>query len=397
MSSPLDDKNFSLSGGGERASSSSLANASSINGQIIKQPDGSYQIYGVRKTGKYDFSVRMNVNTSDSDTSQWWKNVEMTGYAKVISITSSNPAMDWYARGRLHISSSPCQGVAYHGGLRTDGSVFWQKEIWHTGGYTDYRGNQNVTHPILGKWIGFKVIMFNTNNDSAVRLQIYLDDNATNHWRKVSDIVDSGGWYAIAPDDLFYSANCGRSKDYIILNGGPIATFRSDNMIWDFKDLSIREIQPLSEAQVSTVKQLAPTANSTYNPYVFGNATQEWKDSEHNIKILFTPSPEYPSLGNLTTLSFKVQNLKTGSYLKNETATVTVLNNLTANINNVTKKGTSNSEFTIFKSIQAPNGLFSVHYKFSQAGTHQVIARINSKTNAPPILASFNVLVPSGQ
>jgi hypothetical protein len=168
-------------------------------------------------------------------------------------------------------------------------------------------------------------------------------------------------------------------------------------MIWDFKDLSIREIQPASEVQVSTVKQLAAAAaNSTYNPYVFGNATQEWKDSEHNIKILFTPSPEYPSLGNLTTLSFKVQNLKTGSYLKNETATVTVLNNLTANINNVTKKGTSNSEFTIFKNIGAPNGLFSVHYKFSQAGTHQVIARINSKTNAPPILASFNVLVPSG-
>jgi hypothetical protein len=35
MSSPLSDKNFSLSGGGERASNS-LANASSINGQIIE-------------------------------------------------------------------------------------------------------------------------------------------------------------------------------------------------------------------------------------------------------------------------------------------------------------------------------------------------------------------------
>ncbi len=397
MSSPLHDKNFSLSGGGERSSNSSLANASSTNGQIIKQPDGSYQIYGVRKTGKYDFSVRMNVNTSDSDTNQWWKNVEMTGYAKVISVTSSNPAMDWYARGRLHISSSPCQGVAYHGGLRTDGSVFWQKEIWHTGGYTDFRGNQNVTHPILGKWIGFKVIIFNTNNDSAVRLQIYLDDNATDHWRKVSDIVDSGRWYAIAPDDYFYSANCGRSKDYIILNGGPIATFRSDNMIWDFKDLSIREIQIPQEVNASSVKQITTNSSSTYDPYVFGNATQEWRDSEHNIKILFTPLPEYPSLGNLTTLSFRVQNLKTGSYLKNETATVTVLNNLTANINNVTKKGTSNNEFTIFRNIEAPNGTFSVKYKFSQPGTHQVIARINSKTNAPPLLASFNVLVPSGQ
>jgi hypothetical protein len=55
--------------------------------------------------------------------------------------------------------------------------------------------------------------------------------------------VNNGGWYAGTPNDLFYSANCGRSKDYVILNSGPITTFRSDNMIWDFKDLSIREIQ----------------------------------------------------------------------------------------------------------------------------------------------------------
>ncbi len=82
MSSPLNDKSFSLSGGSEKTSNSSLANATSSNGQIIKQGDGSYQVYGVRKTGKYDFSARMNVNTSDTDTAQWWKNIEMTGYTK---------------------------------------------------------------------------------------------------------------------------------------------------------------------------------------------------------------------------------------------------------------------------------------------------------------------------
>src|SRR5215469_12393237 len=81
-SSPLTDNSFSLSGGTERTNSS-LANATSSNGQIIKQPDSSYQVYGVRKTGKYDFSVRMSVNTLDNV--QWWKNIEMTGYAKVIS------------------------------------------------------------------------------------------------------------------------------------------------------------------------------------------------------------------------------------------------------------------------------------------------------------------------
>jgi hypothetical protein len=80
MSSPLSDKNFSLSGGSEKSSNASLTNATASNGQITRQPDGSYQLYGVRKAGKYDFSVRMNVNTSDSNQSQWWKNVEITGY-----------------------------------------------------------------------------------------------------------------------------------------------------------------------------------------------------------------------------------------------------------------------------------------------------------------------------
>jgi hypothetical protein len=240
MSSPTNDRNFYLSGGGE--SKNSLSNATSSNGRLVKQPDGSYEVQGVRKTGKYDFSVRMNVNTTDGMPS--WKNVEMTGYLKVISTNASDSSLDWYARGRMHTSISPCEGVAYHSGLRVNGTVFWQKEIWHTGGYTDFRSRANMTHPILDRWIGFKAIMYNINNDSAVELQIYLDDNATNHWKKVMDTIDEGGWYANPPDDIFYSANCGRSKDYVILNGGPIATFRSDNLIWAFKDLSIREIQP---------------------------------------------------------------------------------------------------------------------------------------------------------
>ena len=74
MNSPLTENRFCLSGGPEKINSS-LANATSSNGHIIKQTDGSYQVYGVRKPGKYDFSVRMDVNTSDSE--EWWKNVEI--------------------------------------------------------------------------------------------------------------------------------------------------------------------------------------------------------------------------------------------------------------------------------------------------------------------------------
>ena len=83
--------------------------------------------------------------------------------------------------------------------------------------------------------------------------------------------------------------------------------------------------------------------------------------------------------------------MKTGSNLKNETATVTVINNFTANIGAGTNKQTG--DFTIFKNISVPNGSFSVKYHFLQAGTHQIIARINSNSTPFKALASFNVIV----
>ena len=58
----------------------------------------------------------------------------------------------------------------------------------------------------------------------------------------MTELVDNGGWYADSPDSVFYSAGCNKPKDYVITNSGPIATFRSDNIIWQFKDLSVREI-----------------------------------------------------------------------------------------------------------------------------------------------------------
>ena len=60
---------------------------------------------------------------------------------------------------------------------------------------------------------------------------------------------------------------------------------------------------------------------------------------------MFSPSPEYPSVGNLTQLSFNVQDLKTGSHVKNVTGTVTVINNFTANVGTGINKGTPNEDF----------------------------------------------------
>ena len=47
-----------------------------------------------------------------------WKNVEMTGSAKVISANSlSDDHLDWYSRGDIHTPDAPCAGTALKGWL----------------------------------------------------------------------------------------------------------------------------------------------------------------------------------------------------------------------------------------------------------------------------------------
>jgi hypothetical protein len=213
--------------------------------KLTQQPDGSWQIKGRGGSGKYEDQVRMNVNTPKGE--QQWKNVEITGYTKVISAESSKDRLDWYARGARHSSGVPCEGTSLKGNIRVNGEVFWQKEIWHTGGYTNEKARAVATdNSLLDRWIGWKVVIYNINNDKAVKMESYIDDKNNNNWKKVTELIDKGGWYADTSDKVFYSANCGRPKDYIITNSGPIVTFRSDNMIWNFIDLSVREIQSSS-------------------------------------------------------------------------------------------------------------------------------------------------------
>jgi len=225
---------------------------------INREKDGSWKITNPSNRA---WQVRMNVETPTG--MEPWKNVEITGYAKVISVKASKNNSDnnktnsanqdysqtlndvaWYARSGRHNSESPCEGTALIGGIHTDGSVGWKKSIWFTGGYTDERALNQVTKPLLDRWIGWKVVIYNINNDTAVKMESYLDENNTNHWKKVTGFVDNGGWYANTDDATFFSAGCGKPKDYIITNPGDFVTFRTDNIIWDFKNLSVREIKP---------------------------------------------------------------------------------------------------------------------------------------------------------
>ena len=228
--------------------------------ELVKQNDGSWRVNSTH--------VRLVVSSPPNLTN--WKNVEITGYAKLslpendnstkiskLNATSrsvndsESPEIDdlaFIGRSGRHSSEVPCEGTAYVGGLHNDGSVGWKKEIWHTGGYTDERAKNLVTESILDKWIGWKVIIYNMplNNGTGVKLESYLDDMNNNTWNKVTEIIDSGGWYSTSTDREFFSEDCGRARDHIITEAGPFVTFRTDNLILDFKNLSVREIDPLS-------------------------------------------------------------------------------------------------------------------------------------------------------
>jgi hypothetical protein len=229
---------------------------------LTRQIDGSWRISDTNSSSSNP-QIRINVNTS-SDLEPW-RDVEMTGYVKIVTINPSssnftnstdsrslsaddNDIEDiaWYARGGKRNDEVPCEGTAYFGGLHPDGTVSWKKSIWWTGGYTEHRFKHKIlSDEMIGKWMGWKVIMYNfkVNNTTAVKLESYIDFDNSGNWSKVTDFIDSGGWYAHTSNEEFFSADCRKPKDYIVTNSGPIATFRADNMVLDFKDLSIREIQ----------------------------------------------------------------------------------------------------------------------------------------------------------
>ena len=48
-------------------------------------------------------------------------------------------------RGSRHSDSVPCEGTSLKGNIRVNGEVFWEKEIWHTGGYADEKGRAIAT------------------------------------------------------------------------------------------------------------------------------------------------------------------------------------------------------------------------------------------------------------
>jgi hypothetical protein len=100
--------------------------------------------------------------------------------------------------------------------------VYWR--------YIIEKAVSKVADSIMNRYIGWKTVTYNSDNGSAVKFKSDLDNSNPNHWVKVFDIKYNEGWFASSSDKVSYSANCGRSKDHMVLNCGPIVTFSMYNV-----------------------------------------------------------------------------------------------------------------------------------------------------------------------
>jgi hypothetical protein len=225
---------------------------------LEKNSDGSFKVtsskvrYGVFTSSGYDPEIIKSLDQADLEQKGFmqstndWKNFEMTGYVKVNS-GDSGENFAWYGRGGRHTGSGNpdgCEGTAYKGDLFYDGRVRFAKEQWHVSYvFTDHK---NPMSSIEDKWVGFKTMMWNMiqNGKTVVKMEIWVDKNEDGKqngpWVKVDENIDNGGWGS-------EGGECGGKADQILTWGGPVATFRWDGATdVDIKNFSVREIRPPS-------------------------------------------------------------------------------------------------------------------------------------------------------
>jgi hypothetical protein len=194
------------------------------------QDSGAFELDA--ETGTEEHGVRIHADSPSGH----WKNVEMTGYFK---LEDGNDQFTLIARqGPTYNDDGGCGAYGYYGMVSAEGDAFFKKKLFHHGGgYSDRTAvKENVIGNLDGRWIGVKLIVYDLQGGD-VKLELWVDNgDELNQWKKATEYIDDGDWGVSGSD-------CDRSRDDII-EEGTRGGFRVDDSKFEFKDLSIREIQP---------------------------------------------------------------------------------------------------------------------------------------------------------
>gem|GEM_PF-2419434 len=184
-------------------------------------------------TGSHEHGARMHVYRPDGED---WKNVEMTGYFKVLE---GDDQITMIARhGRSYHANDGCEALGYYAMVDMDGNAYFKKKLHHEdGGYSDRVAEvEDAIDDLKGEWVGLKFVVYNTGDDE-VKLELYGDaGDETNDWKLLTEYTDDG-------DLEVHERDCARPTNYVIDEGQPRATYRIDDSEFEFKNLSVREIE----------------------------------------------------------------------------------------------------------------------------------------------------------
>ena len=249
-------------------------------GTITKEADGSYSCDG---------AVRLYVKSPQPF--KLWKNIEITGYFKVLAGAVGRNAIQEYGRGGIHTDSNYTlangqsksgnpMGSKYSCRIYTNGDVLSAKEIGHSvyAGYRSAKSNAVADLAAPSRWIGWKTVInqYTKNGRECASMKGYIDDNAQdasgnltpkNNWVLMTSAVDEGDWNNFDAAEFTALVNKGavpagmtadQYKSMIITwSGHPVfvndtnqraiactASYRWDDIKVAFKHLSVREIVP---------------------------------------------------------------------------------------------------------------------------------------------------------
>ncbi len=203
---------------------------------------------------------RFHVNSLDSAKvqAQFFRDVEFTAYYMRLG-TLGKP----YAGMVAGVRSGPlghgseggddCEATTYYARFRNDGKWDFEKELKHPGstywsgsGYARQDPLWNGAALPVNRWIGMKFIVYNENEDSRVRLELYVDSVSNGKpenggtWEMVGSVVDSGSWPS---GDV---TGCGYGQSEVISRGNGTILMRTDGDTAVYKMVSVREIEPVT-------------------------------------------------------------------------------------------------------------------------------------------------------
>lgn len=215
-------------------------------GKIKENDDNSYTIgdrsrmsvYSEDGVGYEEGSMKTYDFSDLSSRGYWykpsdWKDVEITG--EYLYRGGDGLGITHYVRSEDHSNMHDgCGGSSYKNKIYFYGTSNFNKEQAHPTAWESSHVLHN--YDLKSNWFRFKTVILNLPNGS-VNLQNWLDPHNNNNWIKIGQFVDNGGW----GED---GTKCGGTPDHVINWGSPMVTFRWDDISIDFRNLSIREIEP---------------------------------------------------------------------------------------------------------------------------------------------------------